>query len=322
MFQQDILDFLVYLKSAHTSQRFLQNCYLQQKIPEPEKRSYENSYRFLYYLEHGQTLYQTGMNSASAVKPILYFYGMVHLLKACLLTKRPDYPENTSMLSHGVSTRKRKKQQYAFLNDEVKIQHKGLFPYFTKHLFEIDQLPYQKIDMRELLVTIPELNDLFFHYKGQYELVKIGYLGNVELNFPISLLDSYHLTDTSFISKLTNHISEIENKVVDKDKVTITLSKPLSPSAKGPFYFHAIDETFYLPQNRNFFSSNHEIMNHYLLLYNLSMISRYETEWWGDLLHTLPTEDYPFIQQFLTVTSTKVPTLLGHYLLRQNKGLG
>ncbi|WP_226038308.1 YaaC family protein [Aquibacillus saliphilus] len=319
MFQQDISNFLVYLKSAHTSQKYLKNCYIQNQIQDPEKRSYQNCYRFLYYLEHGQAFYQSGIKSDIVIKPILFFYGMVHLLKACLLTKRPDYPENTAMLSHGVSTRKLKKQQYAFLNDEIKIQHKGLFPYFSKYLFEVNQLPFQKINMNQLLAAIPELNDLFMHHRGSGKLTKIGYLKESILTFDSSLLDSYHITETNFINKLTNYLVGIESNLNDKDKIMITLSKPLSPSSKGPFFFHASEEAFYFPKSRHYFSTSHEVMNHYLLLYNLSMISRYETEWWGDLLHTLPTEDYPFIQQFLTVTSTKVPTLLGYFLLKQHK---
>ena len=55
-------------------------------------------------------------------KPMLLFYGMGQLFKACLLTIDPNYPESTSVLAHGVTTRKRKKQGYQFLEDEVKIQ--------------------------------------------------------------------------------------------------------------------------------------------------------------------------------------------------------
>ena len=42
-----------------------------------------------------------------------------------------------------------------------------------------------------------------------------------------------------------------------------------------------------------------ELISHYLVLYNLSMIARYETEWWSELLKTTPNDDYPTIIQFL-----------------------
>ena len=65
------------------------------------------------------------------IQPILLFYGFVHLIKACLLQQDPCYPENTSVFAHGVTTRKRKKQQYEFLKDEVKFQKNGLFSMYA-----------------------------------------------------------------------------------------------------------------------------------------------------------------------------------------------
>ena len=38
-----------------------------------------------------------------------------------------------------------------------------------------------------------------------------------------------------------------------------------------------------------------ELISHYLILYNLSMIARYETEWWSELLKTTPNDDYPIL---------------------------
>ena len=52
-----------------------------------------------------------------------------------------------------------------------------------------------------------------------------------------------------------------------------------------------------------------ELLIHYLLLYNLSMISRYETDWWYDLLGSYSSEDYPFIYQFLSISAQKSLTI-------------
>lgn len=319
MLQEQISDFLTYLKSVHTSQQFLDTCYRKNKVVDANKWSYENSYRFLYYLEHGLQFYRAGDLSSITVKPTMYFYGMVHLLKACLLTRKPNYPENTSMLAHGVSTRKRKKQQYAFLQDEVKLQHKGLFPYFSTHLFGVEQLPFDKINMDKLLVTIPELQNIYQHHRNEQVQVRIGGVNDKSLVFPEKLLDQYHMTSNTFSDRVLKHLPTIKNTEIVDNQFIAYMDKPLEPTSEGPFYFHMRQEAFYLPATRNYFSTVHEIMNHYLLLYNLSMICRYETEWWGDLLHTLPTEDYPFIEQFLTITAKKVPFLLGYFLQNENK---
>jgi len=45
------------------------------------------------------------------------------------------------------------------------------------------------------------------------------------------------------------------------------------------------------------------------------MIARYETEWWSELIKTMPNKDYPFIVQFLNITSKKGPFLAYQYLM-------
>ena len=97
-------------------------------------------------MEHAQIYYKQAADSPLLIQPILLFYGFVHLIKACLLTIDPNYPENTSVLAHGVSTRKRKKQQYEFLKDEVKFQKNGLFPCMLENMFNIKHLEGDKIN--------------------------------------------------------------------------------------------------------------------------------------------------------------------------------
>src|SRR5699024_11682596 len=121
----------------------------------------------------------------------LYQYEMMHLLKALMNAKRQQYPETTKMLAHGVSTQKRKKKQYSFLEDEVKVQHQGLFPYFSRHLFHMEHIPFEKITMQKLTALIPELTFLL-QLQQNDALVKVGKVGSLTLTFPISILDDYY----------------------------------------------------------------------------------------------------------------------------------
>ena len=77
------------------------------------------------------------------------------------------------MLAHGVSTRKRKKQQYEFFQDEVKFQKNGLFPCMLENMFNIKHLEGDKATMNELLQHIPELNSLFLQLEGKKTFVEI-----------------------------------------------------------------------------------------------------------------------------------------------------
>lgn len=94
--------------SADTAQRLLKKSYQHQNIELAEQKSYNNAYSFIYYIEHGLAYLQQASLTPTSIKPVLLFYGMVQLIKACLLTVDPAYPESTSVLAHGVSTRKEK----------------------------------------------------------------------------------------------------------------------------------------------------------------------------------------------------------------------
>ncbi|SHG81224.1 YaaC family protein [Ornithinibacillus halophilus] len=314
MDKERIDSFYTYLTSQQTAQQYLYNCYERINHENAEVKSYENCNTFIYYLEHAMKYYDAGKSNDMTLKPVLLFYGMVHLLKAGLMTVRPDYPESTSLLAHGVSTRKRKKKDYSFLEDEVKIQHNGLFPYFSKHLYGINTIPFEKVTMESLLGRIPELSELFiFHNKEK--LSKVGKLNSNVLYFPTTLLDNYHLTDQSLIRKIEDYIPVIKHIESTQTEVIVQLENSIQ-EVNGPFYLHS-DTSVYFPSTREDFFSIPEVMVHYLLLYNLSMISRYESEWWGELLHSKADIDFPLVHQFIHITAEKIPLFIGDLLLRK-----
>ncbi|MEC5425048.1 YaaC family protein [Virgibacillus sp. C22-A2] len=305
---KEINDFYTFLKSQQTAQSYLQQCYENIEVVDAEAKSYKNCSAFIYYLDHGNRFYENGKRLDMFAQPVLYFYGMVHLLKACLLTKRPDYPESTSLLSHGVTARKRKRKNYTFMDDEVKVQQNGLFPYFSTHLFAKNKLPFEKVKMVDLFALIPEMNTLFdFQKKGK--LIQVGVIHSKLLQFPSYLLDSHHLTANAFIQRIKVYLPEIKYTDIDNSAISMELMSPLT-RVDGPFFKHKNGKIFF-PIHRENFLPLSEVMVHYLLLYNLSMLCRYDAEWWGDLLVTKPDIDFPFIAQFIEQSAEKIPLLLG-----------
>lgn len=301
-----------YLQSQETAQKYLKKHYQMLKDVHAESKSYENANSFIYYLNHGMQFITSGKKAPMVMQPILFFYGLTHLLKAYLLTRRPEYPETTSILAHGVSTRKRKRKQYTFIQDEVKVQQHGLFAYAADHLYGIKTTPFSKIKMGKLLALIPEMNPLFA-FSGKAKLTPIGSIYEKQLHIPASLLDNYYITEQAFKKRIANYLPDLKEVVQESGFLRVSMKQPIDQSF-GPFYYDQ-NGTVYFPIEREHFLAIPEILIHYLLLYNLSMISRYETEWWGELL-TVKTEiDFPYIKHFLDIVTEKIPFLLTNEML-------
>ncbi len=301
--------------SASSSQLFLKKCYSQLHITEAENKSYQNCYPFIYYLEHAKTYYEQANISPLSIKPILLFYGYVQLLKACLLTLDPNYPESTSLLAHGVTTRKRKKQQYDFLKDEVKVQKNGLLPCTAEKLFHITQLEGEKFTMETLIREIPEMQSSYLFSKKNFETLIPNGRGFL---LPKSILDDYKMTSSRFLSFIQTKSRRAFTLQEVSDGLLLEPSEILVYNSPSPIHYHIDSQIFMLSLNKN--SNGYllpELISHYLLLYNLSMIARYETEWWSELLKTMPNDDYPTITQFLKVTQFKTPFLIYHWLIKE-----
>lgn len=178
----------------------------------------QNADRFISYLSTGKNQINIARENIFEVQPILAFYGLVNLLKACALKNDHEFPVSCSLLAHGVSTRKRRKIDFIFFKDEVKVQRNGFFPYISTVVFNSNIPTFKKFPISELLASIPEIDYLFEFYK------------------------------------------------LDKNKCDIP-----------------------------------ELLVHYLILYDLSMISRYEVHWWTKLISNHKNYDYPFIKSYLDV---------------------
>ena len=301
--------------SAAYVQRKLKTHYLKHNYD--SQKSYENTYRFMYFLEQGKAYYMLAEQSSLSIKPTLIFYGYIHLLKACILLSDPNYPETTSVLAHGVTARKRKKQNYSFLKDEIKIQKNGLFPHMSMKMFHMKHLEGEKWSMLDLLNEIPELVPYLSELINEQPLIK---LENTEKTviIPEQLLDHYHLSIHGF----TQHISGFfEGTTIKTTPLTnqykLSFTEPVftNTTEKIPFRFHAEDKQYWIRTKRTALQTYPEQLIHYLILYNLSMIARYETDWWCDLIKSMPNEEYPLISLFLRVAAWKGPYLV-HYLIR------
>ncbi|WP_110926048.1 YaaC family protein [Bacillus massiliglaciei] len=312
--RESFKSFLPFL-SASASQNFLLKCYRASSFTEAEQLSYQNSYPFMYYLEYAQTYYEQAELSPISIKPTLTFYGFTQLLKACLLTVEPNYPESTSELAHGVTARKRKKQQYEFLKDEVKIQRNGLFSSLSEKVFHMKHLEGEKFSMSNLLNEIPEMESIALMGKPAH-FFRFYPCANGFCIAP-EILDRFKMTLSRFEDFLTGKLGQ---KVILQNKETeihTGVERVFSMNASAPIRYNSMSGHFALSANKD--SKNYkmpELLLHYLVLYNLSMIARYETEWWAELLKMMPGDDYPHIVHFLHIHQRKAPLLVLEWLTK------
>ncbi|WP_409303576.1 YaaC family protein [Peribacillus sp. SCS-155] len=312
----DIWNQYIYFFSASSTQEYLKKCYRKAKITDGDIKSFENSYTFQYYLEHAKTFYTQAISSPLSIQPILVFYGFIQLLKACLLTLDPNYPESTAVLAHGVTTRKRKKQQYEFFTDEVKVQKNGLFTHMAEKMFNIKHLEGEKFSMGQLLQQIPELNDAFLFLMSQKTFEKMeGKESNYKIN--LDILNKYHMTKDRLGDFLQSKTA-LSLNLQEKEFLEIDTSVPITYNNHSPFHYCLGNKQFVISLIKD--STCYvfpELLTHYLILYNLGMISRYETEWWSELLKTTPNDDYPYICHFMQATLIKGPFLIYQWLTKE-----
>ncbi|TDQ38332.1 YaaC family protein [Aureibacillus halotolerans] len=314
----------VRFQSAAHAQKYLFKHYVEKGFQEPHKLSYTNCYPFMHYLEHGRTYYEQAATAPMAIQPNLLFYGMVQILKACLLTVDPAFPGTTAVMAHGLTTRKRKKQQYEFLDDEVKVQKNGLLPHFSSHLFGFKQNEGDKYPMLYLLQRIPELHALFSTMRGRGAQLHLDPEGNDGGVFyhSSSMLDLLHMTARRYESFLQSFFGQdIRVKEYARERLLHLSGVPNQhPMTSAPLQFDMRHERWSLPCLRPQFTRLPEVVVHYMLLYNLSMIARYETSWWMDVLHSHAGEDFPYISEFLYITSIKMPMYLLTFLKEREGG--
>lgn len=302
------------LYQAHSyTQSYLLDAYKKLQYPNAETSSYTNCPTFMYQLESASIYYKQAMEAPVCLKPILLFYGLTQLIKAALLKIDPTYPSSTSLLAHGVTSRKIKKHHYSFLQDEIKIQKNGLFSYMSDVLFHMKHLEKDRFSMEHLLAEIPELYSPLTTYKLKTG-IPLNRLGSNLYSGPASILDLFH-TQAPRLQEILQQGSSASIQIHQDKDLFFLIPDSYRCHSCGLLKYNTYTQTFHLSKRSGSGSENlAELMVHFLILYNLSMIARYETEWWMDLQHTKPTEDYPLIHYFLTCTQTKGPYLIEQLL--------
>jgi hypothetical protein len=324
--EQYIWEEYLVLENEVATRVLLKEKYQNMEIPNPERVAFKNAHPFICYIKQARSIFQTFHRNSLWVQPLLLYYGTMALFKAFVLTKEIDYPQNTFVLRHGLSTRKRKKQSYQFFKDQIRVQRDGLFPLVAK-ILQCPVLSGESFTAEELFSVIPELQVRYQQFFSTPSLTPVNIdkeYTDQGMRFFIQerVLNQLHLSPNSLVEKLNAQVGyplfSLDVSVsMDKNIYLLWKHPEISHVQKWhqgfghPWFFENIKGDFYLWINHAHHSTPPcEILAQYMLLFALGMLCRYEATLWGEMICSYIPEEMVLIQQFLSITKRKLPHLV------------
>lgn len=308
----------LYFESAPTAKSYLLQSYLSLESEKDATRlAFENTQKFIYFLKQGASYFHSAKQSEIIVRPLLLYYGITSLMKAVILIKDPYYPRTTSVLQHGITTRKRKKSNYVFQQDEIKVQKDGLLPLFSQLVIADPLELHSKYKVIDLLSLLPELQESF----------SLLYQRKTMLEFSMTRKSSSSCTFTFSNKELEKHsLSFPEARFLFSSNLS-TNEQIVSFSEECLSFTLATSEACFIPEKdhtqifRDYrgdyflyleqpLTVSNEIIIYNMLTYILGMLCRYDTELWGEILFSFSSNDLYIIEEFLQLSLRKFPNLI------------
>ncbi|TCS95473.1 YaaC-like protein [Hazenella coriacea] len=324
-----IWDEFLYLENESVAKRFLTQKYSALGASHAERVSFRNVYDFISYIKQARNSFLSIKKNSLWIQPLLLYYGMMGLLKALLLTIDTDYPQNTTVLRHGLSTRKRKKVPFRFSQDEIRVQKEGLFPHLAK-LLGVSIATGETFITRNLLGMIPDLQSTYQRVFNHPSLIPIELshdhpipeATHMEWEIEDSVLDQLHLTPQSLVEKLNSHSISSQFRLSlsqdQKNRVQMIWLNSEVPHvnswSKGfnhPWFMSDKKGNYYLWLSNNCpIHPIPEYLTLYMLLFSLSMLCRYDPPLWGEIIDSDMSEERILIEQLLSTVTRKFPQMI------------
>ncbi|MGN7471371.1 YaaC family protein [Brevibacillus sp. SAFN-007a] len=325
-----------FFETEPTARKYLTACYDSMGLEHADRLAFHQSSRFLFLWKQARKFYTTAANADLSIQPLLLFYGCSHLLKGMLLTRDPSYPQNSRVLQHGVTTRKLKRNTYLLLEDEVRPQKEGFFALLAQR-FHLSPLQ-DRYAMHDLFASIPAVSDVYaaLSEKPQHwlqvdwskiyrtEQAPSDSESWVQITFPEKMDGPLAYSSETFIQYINRVRTESSGLQVHwregSPKQVLLPSSALSHLDRHPlfrwhahrlFFWNGSSDSLPLP----------EWASHFLLLYLLSMLCRYETEWWGELVLSHGLAERSLVELFLEYHMSDYPAVIMRQIQQKNSSL-
>ncbi len=288
---QDPLSLYGWLKNEEFARKYLLRKYRQADFQEPERFAYKNVQSFTAYIRQALSLFQSALLCEKWSQPLLLYYGMMNFIKAWILSRNPCYPKNTTVLRHGLSTRKRKKEQFRFHDDEIRIQKEGLFPLLAAHM----GVPVQAGDtcsVKELLGFLPDLQSAYQLVFEEHTLFPVRWilptLSSPCLIVSEKILDECYLTSSAFVEKLNQQVKQtlffLEKPAIREGNLCLACALPNPELVKHPWLLDNRKGDYYLYAGNNRPQPLPEVMCLFMLCFSMSMLCRYDPPLWEEIM--------------------------------------
>jgi len=307
-------DTFVYFENEQTASEFLRQRYEAQGLESVQKLVYQATPKFIFALRQAREYYHAAESCHILTKPLLLYYGMMALGKALITSRDPEYPSTTSVLRHGLSTRKLKRDEYLFADDEVRVQKDGIFNVLHATLCGPPFENQQRFRMKDLLAVIPELLPAYRRLYGDPQVAQVEVCRGGSCRswlVPRSFAASGDRTKEELLDLLNRHARDHLRFTFASDERPGMFHLEVAGEGEGHpliLYDFAGQPHLRFPHEGDLVLP--EITVHYMIMFVLGMLCRYETERWGEMILTFSSHDTFLINEFLNVSMRKFPNLI------------
>lgn len=308
-------DTFMFFENEQTTSRFLRGQYEKIGLDNPQRLAYLATPKVIYGIKQARQYYKAAEYGDIMTKPLLLYYGMMSLARALIATREPEYPSTTSVLKHGLSTRKLKRDAYQFVLDEVRVQKDGVFVVLHSMLQGSDFGERNRVILKDLLSVIPDLSAGFEQIYGLPAVCEIEYKNESDAHFwdlPRKILHARGHTRDEFV-QLMNRAANADQPIFHLKQMDAPGRLHLyhnTPVTDHPMVIFDLSGKPHLRYPHDHDKFIPEISLHFMLMFVLGMLCRYETERWGEMILLFSSQDVYVINEFLNLSMRKFPNLI------------
>lgn len=266
-----------------------------------EKWAYRNCSTICSYLRQAKKMYEELRWQSLLSQPITLYYLMMNLWKIWILSLDPFYPERTSQLKHGISTKKKKRQPFSLLADEVRFQKEGLVAHLLK-LLQRQELMGRSYTIEQLVSMIPEMQPSYWMVKQQKTLWK-----GIDLGEKILVLEKIPDEIIPFFQE-----SIFSNYETNRNGILLQKTTNLHPyllyQEGDPYLFLRKDRLIPVP----------EALNYFMLMFHFSMLCRYDPPLWHDVIRQEWMKESIWVNEIIHLSTHRFPKLIERYLEKEH----